>query len=58
MDRKTLDRVWLERLERIDNNLEYLKVGESKDRVHRLEMDARMMKEGINDLYYALLDNM
>ena len=58
MDRKTLDRIRSERLERVDKNLEYLIVGESKDRVYKLQMDARMMKEGIDDIYYALLDEM
>ena len=58
MDRKILDRVYLERLECVDKNLEYLRVGESKKQVELLERDARMMKEGINNLYYALLDEL
>ena len=59
MDRKTLDKVWLEQLERIDNNLEFLlKMETSGNAKSKLKRDALYMKEGINVMYYSLLDNL
>lgn len=56
MTREDLDRVRKERLDRVDSNLEYLISTTTNE--ERLKREAIMMKEGIDDLYYALLDNM
>lgn len=59
MDRQTLDKIWLENLEKIDNNLEFLlKTETSGNKKSALKRDALYMKEGINVLYYSIIDKM
>ena len=59
MDRKTIDKIWLENLEKIDNNLEFLLKMESTGNARsKLKRDAMYMKEGINVLYYSILEQM